>query len=277
MTVDYDALGLPLDPPGVRIARLDESLAVVQGRVGRRPVHFDGEHYRITDSTARRSRCSGRTRRSSSVVAAEGAAPRRARGRDRRHQREPARRRDRRRRRARHASATRPLRSSSGSARARASASTTSSCRSATSSPRSPTTPAGFAEAMAPRVRRRPPTRRSASGAVLAGTVDEICDTLVAPPRGVGRVLRRDRRRHLRGSSPRSSPASPAPESPAFQIRSGAGNEVVMAGQPGRRVPTVCWWEPGRMVVVREMVDLRADVAPGGTRVPGPAVSPQPP
>ena len=34
-----------------------------------------------------------------------------------------------------------------------------------------------------------------------------------------------------------------------------------MAGQPGRRVPTVCWWEPGRMVVVREMVDLRADVA----------------
>jgi probable F420-dependent oxidoreductase len=47
MTADYDALGLPYDSPGTRIARLGEALAVVKGAWGDGPFDFSGEHYTI--------------------------------------------------------------------------------------------------------------------------------------------------------------------------------------------------------------------------------------
>ena len=47
MTSDYESAGIPLDPPGVRIERLAEGLAVVRGLFGDGPFSFEGEHYRI--------------------------------------------------------------------------------------------------------------------------------------------------------------------------------------------------------------------------------------
>ncbi|HUV10463.1 MAG TPA: TIGR03621 family F420-dependent LLM class oxidoreductase [Acidimicrobiia bacterium] len=49
MTVDYEKAGMPLDPPGVRIARLAEALAIVKGLMVEGPLTFAGEHYRITE------------------------------------------------------------------------------------------------------------------------------------------------------------------------------------------------------------------------------------
>jgi probable F420-dependent oxidoreductase len=47
MTVDYDALGLPYDRPGVRIERLEEALAVIKGCFTGEVFDFEGEHYTI--------------------------------------------------------------------------------------------------------------------------------------------------------------------------------------------------------------------------------------
>jgi probable F420-dependent oxidoreductase len=49
MTVDYEKAGIPLDSPGVRIARLAEALTVLKGLMGDGPFSFSGEHYTITD------------------------------------------------------------------------------------------------------------------------------------------------------------------------------------------------------------------------------------
>jgi probable F420-dependent oxidoreductase len=49
MQSDYDALGIPYDSAGVRIARLEEALAVVKGSFGPGPFSFEGEHYRIAE------------------------------------------------------------------------------------------------------------------------------------------------------------------------------------------------------------------------------------
>ena len=49
MTVDYEKAGIPLDPPGVRIARLAEALTILKGLMGDGPFSFAGEHYTITD------------------------------------------------------------------------------------------------------------------------------------------------------------------------------------------------------------------------------------
>ena len=49
MTVDYEKAGIPLDSPGVRIARLAESIAVLKGLLGDGPFTFEGEYYRVTD------------------------------------------------------------------------------------------------------------------------------------------------------------------------------------------------------------------------------------
>ncbi len=49
MKVDYDALGLPYDRAGVRIARLEEALAVIRGCWADGPFSFSGTHYSITD------------------------------------------------------------------------------------------------------------------------------------------------------------------------------------------------------------------------------------
>jgi probable F420-dependent oxidoreductase len=47
MQADYDALGLPYDPPGVRIDRLDEALRIIKGAWGDGPLDHDGKHYTI--------------------------------------------------------------------------------------------------------------------------------------------------------------------------------------------------------------------------------------
>jgi probable F420-dependent oxidoreductase len=44
---DYQAAGLPLDPPSVRVERLEEAVAVLKGLFDPRPLHHDGSHYRI--------------------------------------------------------------------------------------------------------------------------------------------------------------------------------------------------------------------------------------
>ena len=49
MRSDYDAAGLPYDPPAVRLERLQESLHVLKGLFGPDPLTFHGTHYRITD------------------------------------------------------------------------------------------------------------------------------------------------------------------------------------------------------------------------------------
>jgi probable F420-dependent oxidoreductase len=49
MTVDYEKAGMPLDRPGTRIERLDESLRVIKGLMADGPFSFSGEHYTITE------------------------------------------------------------------------------------------------------------------------------------------------------------------------------------------------------------------------------------
>ena len=49
MTADYEKAGIPLDRPGVRIRRLEESIAILKGLFGDEPFSFDGEHYTVTD------------------------------------------------------------------------------------------------------------------------------------------------------------------------------------------------------------------------------------
>ena len=45
---DYDWSGIPYDPPGVRVDRFEEGLAVIKGHFGPGPFSFTGQHYTIT-------------------------------------------------------------------------------------------------------------------------------------------------------------------------------------------------------------------------------------
>ncbi len=47
MRVDYDQAGLAYDPPGVRIARLDETITILKAAFTGEPIHHDGEYYQI--------------------------------------------------------------------------------------------------------------------------------------------------------------------------------------------------------------------------------------
>lgn len=47
LTSDYEAAGIPLDPPGTRIDRLEEAIGVIKALFGPDPVHHDGRHYRV--------------------------------------------------------------------------------------------------------------------------------------------------------------------------------------------------------------------------------------
>jgi probable F420-dependent oxidoreductase len=47
MVSDYEAAGLALDEPGVRIGRLAEAITIVKGLCGPEPFTFAGEHYSI--------------------------------------------------------------------------------------------------------------------------------------------------------------------------------------------------------------------------------------
>ncbi|HTK17577.1 MAG TPA: TIGR03621 family F420-dependent LLM class oxidoreductase [Acidimicrobiia bacterium] len=44
---EYEMAGLAFDPPGVRVDRLREAVAVMKGCFGDQPVTFDGTHYRL--------------------------------------------------------------------------------------------------------------------------------------------------------------------------------------------------------------------------------------
>lgn len=52
LRVDYDHVGLPFDPPGVRIQRLAESVSIFKQFFTQDSVTFTGEHYRVTDLPA---------------------------------------------------------------------------------------------------------------------------------------------------------------------------------------------------------------------------------
>jgi probable F420-dependent oxidoreductase len=52
MRVDYDMLGLPYDPPAVRVDRFEEALHIVKQCFAGEKFTYHGEHYRITDYTA---------------------------------------------------------------------------------------------------------------------------------------------------------------------------------------------------------------------------------
>jgi probable F420-dependent oxidoreductase len=49
MTADYEKAGLELDRAGVRIDRLQESVAIVKGLMAEGPFTFHGEHYTVTE------------------------------------------------------------------------------------------------------------------------------------------------------------------------------------------------------------------------------------
>jgi len=49
---EYDAVGLGFAPGAVRVARLEEAVAVLKGCFGDGPFSFTGSHYRITDYDA---------------------------------------------------------------------------------------------------------------------------------------------------------------------------------------------------------------------------------
>jgi len=47
MTTDYEQSGIELDPPGVRVDRMVEGLAVIKGMFAEGPFSFSGKHYTI--------------------------------------------------------------------------------------------------------------------------------------------------------------------------------------------------------------------------------------
>ena len=49
MRSDYEAAGVPYDPVGVRLDRLEESIGIVKGLFGSKPLTFRGRHYTITE------------------------------------------------------------------------------------------------------------------------------------------------------------------------------------------------------------------------------------
>jgi probable F420-dependent oxidoreductase len=52
MRTDYDQLGLPYDPPAVRVDRFEEALHVIKQCFTGEQFTYHGEHYRMTDYTA---------------------------------------------------------------------------------------------------------------------------------------------------------------------------------------------------------------------------------
>ena len=44
---DYQIIGMPFDPPGVRVARLAEAITIIRGAFGGEPFSFHGKHYTI--------------------------------------------------------------------------------------------------------------------------------------------------------------------------------------------------------------------------------------
>ena len=51
-TCEYQAIGLPFEPVGVRVSRLGEAIAVLKGAFAPGPFSFSGDHYAIADYDA---------------------------------------------------------------------------------------------------------------------------------------------------------------------------------------------------------------------------------
>ncbi len=49
MTSDYEAAGVELDTPGVRIERMTEAVHIIQGLFAAGPLSYSGEHYKISE------------------------------------------------------------------------------------------------------------------------------------------------------------------------------------------------------------------------------------
>jgi probable F420-dependent oxidoreductase len=49
MVEDYERSGIPFDPPGLRVERLEESIAIIRQLFSGSPVSFSGRHYSITN------------------------------------------------------------------------------------------------------------------------------------------------------------------------------------------------------------------------------------
>ena len=49
MASDYEQSGIPMDPAGVRVTRMEEGIAVVKGCFAEGPFSFEGEHYTINE------------------------------------------------------------------------------------------------------------------------------------------------------------------------------------------------------------------------------------
>ena len=53
LTSDYEQAGIPLDPPGIRIDRMAEALAIIKSFFANDKVDFTGAHYKVQDLEAR--------------------------------------------------------------------------------------------------------------------------------------------------------------------------------------------------------------------------------
>jgi probable F420-dependent oxidoreductase len=49
LRAEYEQAGLPFDPPGVRISRLEEAIQVIKGLFSGQPLTFAGQHYVVTN------------------------------------------------------------------------------------------------------------------------------------------------------------------------------------------------------------------------------------
>jgi probable F420-dependent oxidoreductase len=49
MRSDYDAAGMPYDEPAVRVDRMEEGLRIIKGLMAEGPFSFSGRHYTVTD------------------------------------------------------------------------------------------------------------------------------------------------------------------------------------------------------------------------------------
>jgi probable F420-dependent oxidoreductase len=47
MRSEYDEIGVPFDPPGARVGRLEEAVPIVRGLLSGSPVQHEGRHYRV--------------------------------------------------------------------------------------------------------------------------------------------------------------------------------------------------------------------------------------
>src|SRR5436190_2366043 len=45
--VEYEQIGMPFDPPGVRVSRLEEAVTIIKGLFGEEPVTFSGKYYTV--------------------------------------------------------------------------------------------------------------------------------------------------------------------------------------------------------------------------------------